>query len=197
MGTIISSLNFAIWGRGGHIFYILGLYCRCIALWTLIHFTSDAHKAKCYIAPKMPGFPAVKECLLSLFLWCWLNSECLAPRVRCTQQLFIPVSRILAPGLSFSMQAGWVFVVEWKLFYCTDYFNTVMLSLWHVTTAVSTIMTTTNKYIWKSHRCIQKEPKEVTLTLQNLDISCIFVFGVSFLQSRDPASNYQPSIRVH
>lgn len=77
------------------------------------------------------------------------------------------------------------------------YFNTVMLSLWQFMTVVSTIMTTTNKYIWKSHRCIQKGPKEVTLTLQNLDISCIFVFGVSFLQSRDPASNYQPSIRVH
>lgn len=63
-------------------------------------------------------------------------------------------------------------------------------------TVVSTIMRITNKYIWKSHRCIQKEPKEVTLALQNQDVSRMFVFGVSFLQSRDPSSNYQPSIRV-
>lgn len=76
--------------------------------WTLIHFTTDSRKAKYFSASEAPGVPAVKKSLSSLRLWCLLKSECLTPWLRCTQQLFIPIRRVLAPQLS-STQAGWLF----------------------------------------------------------------------------------------
>lgn len=124
---------------GGHIFYISGLCCRCIALWTLIHFTADTHNAKRFCAPKTPGVPAVKKCLSSLFLRCLLNSECPAPWLRCTQQLVIPVTRILAPGLSSDTQGG---------FFCRgEQQCALMLSVDMVMTVGTTVMRITTKSV--------------------------------------------------
>lgn len=117
-------------GMWAHIFYSRFMLQ---GHWTLIHFTTDPHKAKYFSASKAPGVPAVKKSLPSLRLWCLLNSEHLSPWLRCTQQLYIPVRRVLAPQLSSSTEAGWLFCALSRgsdMLLSIGYMVMTMLLLW-------------------------------------------------------------------
>ena len=120
--------------RQGHIFYVVEEFD--------IHFTANSHESKYVFASKVPGVPAVKKSLSSPRLWCLLNSECLAPWLRCTQQLFIPVRRVLAPQLFFCAAAGGS-------------------DLLHAYVYVTIIIRITNKHLSKSQEhCFKKNQRK-------------------------------------
>lgn len=102
---------------------------------TLHQWCSQSHMFLCSKDAWIPCCEGMSAVSLSvMFTEQWMSgtkSEVYPAAIHSCQQDFRTRTLLLHAGRVFFVLFCF-FVEEWKLFYCTDYFNTVMLSLWHV-----------------------------------------------------------------